>query len=342
MGKVKLTKEEKRCRRQLTKQDIREHKVLFSVYVLLRALVILVMIFQFFNHNYDSVMLCVLTLILFMIPSFVERRLHIDVPNTLEVIVLCFIFAAEILGEIQEYYLIFPYWDTILHTTNGFLMAAIGFSLVDVLNRSSRFKIRLSPIFVAVVAFCFSMTIGVLWEFFEFGADNLLHTDMQKDTVLQSVTSVMFDPEGRNRAVTIPIESVVVNGEDWHYGGYLDIGLYDTMEDLLVNFIGAFVFSVIGFFYIKSRGKGKFARRFIPRLKSEELEDNPSSNLFEPVPIGLSEEDMAVSYTHLDVYKRQLSNRFPHSSARNARDASRTDSSKLHLRSVTGANHCTE
>lgn len=277
--------------KQQLRTEIREHPVLFSVYLVLRTLVLITLIFQFLNQNYESVLICLLTLVLFLIPSFVERRLHIDLPNTLEVIILIFIFAAEILGEIQEYYLIFPHWDTILHTTNGFLMAAIGFSLVDVLNRSSRFRIRLSPIFVAVVAFCFSMTVGVLWEFFEFGADNLLHTDMQKDTVLQSVTSVMFDPEGRNQAVTLPIESVVVNGERWEYGGYIDIGLYDTMEDLLVNFLGALCFSIIGFFYIKGRGKGKFARRFIPRLKSEELADEPPSELFEPVPIGSEAEE---------------------------------------------------
>lgn len=285
------TKEEKAVRKRQTRAEIREHPVLFSVYLILRICVFAVLIIQLFNKNYESVLICLLTLVLFLIPSFVERRLHIDLPNTLEVIILFFIFAAEILGEIQEYYLIFPYWDTILHTTNGFLMAAIGFSLVDVLNRSTRVRLRLSPIFVAVVAFCFSMTVGVLWEFFEFGADNLVHTDMQKDTVVESVTSVLFDPEGRNHAVTVPIESVVVNGERWDYGGYIDIGLYDTMEDLFVNFVGAIAFSIIGFFYIKGRGKGKFARRFIPRLKAEELPDTAPSEFFEPVPIGVEPEE---------------------------------------------------
>ena len=137
----------------------------------IRDRVIAVMVLQIFNREYYDVFLCALTLTLFMIPSFVERRLHIDVPNTLEVIILLFIFAAEILGEIQEYYLIFPFWDTMLHTMNGFLMAAIGIAMVDILNRSHKFKVRLSPVFVAVVAFCFSMTIGVLWEFFEYGMD---------------------------------------------------------------------------------------------------------------------------------------------------------------------------
>ena len=160
-----------------------------------------------------------------------------------------------------------------LHTTTGFLCAATGFALIDILNRNSRIKFTLSPVYVALAAFCFSMTVGVLWEFFEFGADRLLHWDMQKDTVMHSVTSVMLDPTNRNIPVTISgIESVVVNGQELGLGGYLDIGLYDTMEDLFVNFIGAVVFSVIGYFYIKRRGKGRIARAFIPTIT-----DAPSS-----------------------------------------------------------------
>jgi len=287
--KKKLTKEERKQIRRAemarTRQEIRAHPFLFSAYVILRALVIAVMILQIFNREYYDVFLCALTLILFTIPSFVERRLHIDVPNTLEVIILLFIFSAEILGEIQEYYLIFPFWDTMLHTINGFLMAAIGIAMVDILNRSRKFKVRLSPAFVAVVAFCFSMTIGVLWEFFEYGMDCFFHMDMQKDTVISAVTSVMLNPEGRNAAVTVPIESVVINGETWP--GYIDIGLHDTMKDLLVNFIGAAVFSVIGMLYIMGRGKGKFAPKFIPRLKENELPP-PSAEkpgLLDPIPL---------------------------------------------------------
>lgn len=271
--KLKLTKEERAQRRQedlqKSKQEIREHPVLFTVYVVLRVLVVAVLVLQLFNGEYYDVFLCTLTLTLFLIPSFVERRLHIDVPNTLEVIILLFIFSAEILGEIKEYYLIFPFWDTMLHTLNGFLMSAIGIAMVDILNRSRRFKVRLSPVFVAVVAFCFSMTIGVLWEFFEYGMDTFFQMDMQKDTWVAAVNTVSLNPEGKNSPVHIPIESVVVNGEVWP--GYLDIGLHDTMKDLFVNFIGAAVFSVIGMIYIMGRGTGKFAPRFIPRLKEHEL-----------------------------------------------------------------------
>ena len=292
--KARLTSEERRQRRsqdlQSAKKEIKAHPALFTAYVVLRVLVVAIMVLQLLNREYYEVFLCGLTLILFLIPSFVERRLHIDVPNTLEVMILLFIFSAEILGEIQEYYLTYPFWDTMLHTINGFLMAAIGIAMVDILNRSRRFKVRLSPVFVAVVAFCFSMTIGVLWEFFEYSMDTFFNMDMQKDTWVQVVNTVSLNPEGKNAPVHIPIESVVVNGQEWP--GYLDIGLNDTMKDLLVNFVGAAIFSLIGMVYIMGRGTGKFAPRFIPRLKENELpppqasekkEERPS--LLEPIPL---------------------------------------------------------
>ena len=255
------------------KMELREHKSSFMVFVTLRALVILIMILQIFNGNFENVFLCILTLILLIVPSFVQVNLKIELPTALEIIILLFIFAAEILGEIQAYYIKFPAWDTLLHTLNVFLMAAIGFALVDILNRNERFSIRLSPVFVAIVAFCFSMTIGVIWEFFEFGMDQIFHFDMQKDTIVHTISSVMLDPAGGNHPEVIEnITDAAVNGQSLGLGGYLDIGLIDTMKDLLVNFAGAVVFSVIGYFYVKNRGKGKFAKRFIPRLKTKDAD----------------------------------------------------------------------
>lgn len=288
----KPTREERRQRarevRAQAKQDVRSHPLLFTTYVVLQALVLLVLVLEALKGDYYNVFLCGLTLVLFMIPTFVEHRLHIDVPNTLEIIILLFIFSAEILGEIQEYYLMFPFWDTMLHTMNGFLMAAIGIAMVDILNRSRKFKVRLSPAFVALVAFCFSMTVGVVWEFFEYGMDLFFHTDMQKDTWINTIYSVSLNPEGRNVAQQVIVDSVVVNGEAWP--GYLDIGLHDTMKDLLVNFVGAVIFSVIGALYIMGRGKGWFAKKFIPRLKVDELPPpSEEPGLLEPIPLGEGE-----------------------------------------------------
>ena len=241
----------------------------------LSFLILLTLIRSIFMHRFENVFVCVLSLVLFAMPLLIERSLAIDIPPLMEAIIYCFIYAAEILGEINSFYTLIPGWDTMLHTINGFLVAAVGFCLVDLFDRSERFSFKLSPLFLAIVAFCFSMTVGVLWEFFEFGADQFFGTDMQKDFIVHQVNSVTLNPSGLNEVVHVPIESLVVNGEDWMEfpGGYVDIGLIDTMKDLQVNFIGAVAFSLIGFFYVKSRGKGRLAASLIPIvLDPEEIE----------------------------------------------------------------------
>lgn len=249
--------------------EIREHKSTFIVYSVLRLAVIAVGILQFFNGNYENVFLCILTLILLMVPSFIQLTFKVELPTTLEIIILLFIFAAEILGEIDDYYLLFPFWDTMLHTINGFLAAAIGFSLVTLLNDSEKIQFELSPIFVVIVAFCFSMTIGVVWEFFEFGMDQIFGMDTQKDTIIHILNSVSISADG-SMTTFKDIGNVVIDGTALPFNGYLDIGLIDTMQDLIVNFIGASVFSVFGFFYIKFKGKINLVNRFIPTKKSKD------------------------------------------------------------------------
>ena len=261
-------------------RTLRKKSVVAAVYIVLRLLVILVMVAQFFNGNFENVFLCILTLILFLLPTIFEKSLQIDLPNALEIIILLFIFAAEILGEIRAFYTTFAYWDTMLHTINGFLCAAIGFSLVDMCNRHKRVSLSLSPVYMAIVAFCFSMTIGVLWEFFECTMDQFFLLDMQKDTVVNVIASVNLDPTGGNTPVAIKgiADVIVVCGDEQiplGVGGYLDIGILDTMKDLWVNFIGAVVFSILGYFYVKSRGKGWFARNFIPQVLPEDETSNP-------------------------------------------------------------------
>lgn len=259
------------------KAAVRRQPAVFTVYLVLRLMVLATLVSSVIRSEYESAFICLLVLVLFMLPFFIQQNFGIELPSTLEIIILLFIFAAEILGELECYFITYPHWDSMLHTTTGFLCAATGFALIDILNRNSRIKFELSPIYVALAAFCFSMTVGVLWEFFEFGMDRLFHMDMQKDTVVQSITSVMLDPTNRNIPITIDgIHSVAVNGQDLGFDGYLDIGLYDTMADLFVNFVGAVVFSTIGYFYIKQRGKGRLARAFIPTITEDVSRDAPS------------------------------------------------------------------
>lgn len=256
------------------KNKVRQRKIIHGI---LAVFVVLVMLRQFFMGNYNNVFVCVMTLVLFMIPSFVDRKLKIHLPLTLEAVIMFFIFAAEILGEIQSFYTIIPYWDTLLHTINGFMMAAIGFAMIDILNQDPHFHINMSPLFVAFVAFCFSMTIGVLWEFFEYTADRFFLTDMQKDWYINNISSVLINPSGLNTPIVIKdITKTVINGtingvpQEWVIdNGYLDVGIIDTMKDLIVNCVGAVIFSIFGLIYIKNRGKSVVAASFIPQLKTE-------------------------------------------------------------------------
>lgn len=246
----------------------------FTVYVILRLLVVAALIRSAMLKEYESMFVCLLVLMLFMLPSFLERKLKIDLPDTLEIIILIFIFAAEILGELGCYFIHYPSWDTMLHTTSGFLCAAIGFSLVNLLNKDNRISLSLSPLYMAIAAFCFSMTIGVLWEFIEFSADRLFLLDMQKDTVITTISSVTLDATNSNTPIVIRnINDVAVNGQSLGLGGYLDIGLYDTMEDLFVNFIGAVVFSLFGYFYVKHQGKGKLVESLVPRVAEDDNQE---------------------------------------------------------------------
>lgn len=256
---------------QFVRKHLRNKKTVLSVYLILRLLVLITMVLQFLGGHFQNVFVCILTLVLLMLPSLIERKIRVELPDALQIIIMLFVFAAEILGEIQEFYVLVPHWDTVLHTINGFLFAAIGFSIVNILNENKRVSMTLSPAYMAVAAFCFSMTIGVLWEFFEFGMDMIFRTDMQKDMVVHYISSVSLDPTNSNTPVVIEgITDVILNnGQSLGLGGYLDIGLIDTMKDLLVNFIGAFVFSIIGYIYVKTRGHGKFAKKFIPVLEED-------------------------------------------------------------------------
>ena len=254
----------------------KEHRKKLIIYITLRILVIICMIAEILHGDLNNVLLCILTLILFTLPDFVSNKFEVDLPDTLEIITYLFIFAAEILGEIQRFFLIFPYWDTMLHTLNGFLQAAIGFSLVDILNKNDS-RINMTPGFVALVAFTFSMTVGVVWEFVEFGADHYFYQDMQKDRIVSTISSVKINPTGENVPVVLKdITKTIIysnNGNEITTidNGYLDIGIIDTMKDLIINFIGAIVFSILGYMYIINRDGYKFLENILPKKKVKEI-----------------------------------------------------------------------
>ena len=271
---------------RLTYKETKRSSLL--VYLILRILVILCMILQLIHGDIQNAALCLLSLVLLLMPIFIQRKFKITLPNTLEIIIYLFIFSAEILGEINNFYHLITYWDTILHTLNGFLATAVGFSLIDLLNKKSH-RFCLSSIYLCLVAFCFSMTIGVLWEFFEYAADKFFLLDMQKDEIITEISSVMLDQTHSNNPVVIDdIDKTIFYDSKGNEiaiieNGYLDIGINDTMKDLFVNFIGAVVFCFFGYFYLVKENKNannifidnlvpKKGNRKLPKSVEKELE----------------------------------------------------------------------
>ena len=254
------------------KNEIRQNKKAFILYTILRVLVIITLVMSILSGNIESAAVCILSLVLFLIPAFIEKRMRIEVPEVLQIIVYLFIFAAEILGEVNHFFVHIRGWDTMLHTLNGFLCAAVGFSLVNLLNESTD-KINLSPFYLTLVAFCFSMTIGVIWEFFECAMDLFFGQDMQKDFIVTTFNSVSLDPVGVGTRIHVNgiVQTVIETASGTSYtieGGYLDIGILDTMKDLLVNFIGALVLSFIGYCSLKNRNKSRVIENLTLKKRS--------------------------------------------------------------------------
>lgn len=250
-----------------------------AIYLILRFLVVICMILQVIRGDLNNALLCLLSLILLFAPLFIQNKYEITLPDSLEISIYLFIFSAEILGEINNFYGIIPHWDTCLHTINGFLATAVGFSLVDLLNKNSK-DINLSPFYLCLVAFCFSMTIGILWEFFEYGGDKLVKFDMQKDTLITNISSVYINPDIKNKPVVVDnIGKTEIFDKDGKLlyvidGGYLDIGLNDTMKDLFVNFIGALVFSFFAYIGLKNNKRSSVVKNFVPIKEKRKMAES--------------------------------------------------------------------
>lgn len=268
-----------RTKRIFNIRDMKEHKIVTTVYIVLRVIIVGIFVFSIVNGRWENAMTCFMSFVLLMIPSFLESRMKIDLPNVMEIIMIMFVFSANVMGELGSFYEKIPFWDTLLHTLNGFICAGVGFGLIDILNRNDKVKINLSPLFVCLFSFCFSMTTGTVWEFFEFAMDMFFGKDMQKDTIVNSINSVLLSG-GTNDVTRIKeITETVVNGKSLGIDGYLDIGLIDTMKDLLVNFVGAVVFNIAGYFYIINRGKkAGFINNFIPRRINDKVEEKSKDN----------------------------------------------------------------
>lgn len=225
-----------------------------NVFYLFYFLTFLCLCFGFFINDHRMVFISVLTIFLFLLCSFIERILKVRFPFLLRFFIFSFIFLAEILGEVFNFYSSVYFWDNFLHFLSGIITACFGFSLVYAfLERCMKVKNLFLISFLFV--FCFSISIGVFWEFTEFCFDRYFGFDMQKDTYVDEFNTVSLDNDDVvSRISGISSTKIYANGGAVLLSdGYLDIGLIDTMEDLFMNVISAFVASLCGSFYIVGR-----------------------------------------------------------------------------------------
>ena len=166
---------------------------------------------------------CMLGIIVIHLPSMLERRFHFELPAALYLMYILFLYCAIFLGEVRDYYYRVPHWDTILHAMSSVMAGVFGFTVVAMLNRNQRIAISLSPFFVALFAFCFAVTLGSLWEIYEFTFDGLLGMNMQKFRTA---------------------DGVVLAGHE---------ALADTMKDIIVDTLGALFASIAGYLSLKAK-----------------------------------------------------------------------------------------
>lgn len=182
---------------------------------------------------------CVLGMVVLLLPSVIARRLKIEIPSGMMILFVIFLYCAIYLGEVRSFYYHIQSWDTVLHWFSGAMIGALGFSFVALFNNSERIPVNLSPFFVAAFAFCFAVTLGVFWEFYEYSFDGLLGLNMQKFALEDGMQLV-----GR-------------------------AALQDTMKDLVVDAVGAFAASLIGYISLKHK-KGWIEKFQIIRKKHSE------------------------------------------------------------------------
>jgi len=215
----------------------RNNRISMIITNLIRVILIGLLIRGFVMNDYSQTFLIILTFFMTFYPSILEKRFGVYLPNRLEIVITLFIFSAQVLGEMRGFYERIPWWDIMLHTTSGVILGLVGFLFVYLLNEKGDANVNLSPIFVVIVAFCVALTLGVFWEFFEFGVDRILGLNMQK-----------FRMPGQD-------------------------GLLDTMGDLIVDAIGALVSCIFGWFYMKRKKDTLFNDFFDNWFESERIKN---------------------------------------------------------------------
>lgn len=248
-----------------------EDKPTLILRCVLTAIVIVLFVLCLVIKNTKHAAYCVLTLVIFIIPPLLSFIGKFHIPRFLEISILLYTFTAEIFGELFNLYIDFPPFDSILHFLSGLIFLFFGVGLINVFMKEKNYIFTLKPMLVVLFGICLTLSIGVLWEFFEYSGDHLFGLDMQRDKVVNSFNTVNLDETKTNTPVRVEdirdVKLVHSNGEEESLGlgGYLDLGVYDTMKDLFFALISSLFNSIFLYIYLKSKGKRmKFVSLFIP------------------------------------------------------------------------------
>lgn len=220
----------------------KKNRVIRNVLIIVCELLTVVNVIQFaITGHWNRLLLAALTLVLILIPEGIERLFHCRISQGMYLTAVLYAIG-PMLGHCNNFYYIIPIWDKLLHILGGVMFVFVGIFLFELLGGD-----RKKRILCCVFALCFSLAVSVLWEFYEFGSDMLFGTDTQDDTVIHTITSHMLNPEMGEVGTIKAIQSVLIDGKPLELGGYLDIGLLDTMLDLLLESLGALITTVILF-----------------------------------------------------------------------------------------------
>lgn len=211
-------------------QDGYRNKVTLAIYYAMRGLVLLAVGVFLVRDDWEAAGSTTLIFLLMLGPSILKRRYRLYLPFTLDLGMVLFIFLTLFLGGVGRLYDYIPFWDKFLHFQSGLLLGATGFVLVYILNENKKLKLDLSPIFVSIFAVTFSLSIGVIWEMFEFAGDAYFSAHLTHHILWQT-----------NNA--------------------------DTMWDLIADGAGALIVSVVGYFWMYRHNRLPFTPRLLKMFK---------------------------------------------------------------------------
>lgn len=208
----------------------------------IRISLVLAILGSIYELNWMSLFVSFLALVLSFLPEFFHKKYKLWLPNYFQLFIILFIYAGLFLGEARSFYIKFWWWDSLLHLLSGVALGFVGFLVVYALHKAH--KISSSPLLLATFAFCFAVSVGVLWEIFEFFMDQFLNLNMQKSRNLCDIGALYCDTR---------------------------LGVRDTMIDLILDSIGALFASIAGFLFLKKKKPffiGKIVNEFEEKNKN--------------------------------------------------------------------------